>query len=209
MANAPTTAEKKKVFKTIPSVKAYEARLIELINQDPGSEAGLKVVDWWYRRGGRRQRPELIARLIMEHYSKLESIEKYVPRVAWQLPKKEAQKHLKLLIDSNPFDAVKACATYELHELLRKQAKKLESDATETIQAELKTLRDSIFNSCADATDSRGAKYVELLEAVAFASKLEIGEPVPDIIGPDIDGVEFKLSDYDRKVRVISFWGNW
>ena len=38
---------------------------------------------------------------------------------------------------------------------------------------------------------------------------LQNGMPVPEIVGPDIDGVEFKLSDYRGKVVVIDFWGDW
>ena len=39
--------------------------------------------------------------------------------------------------------------------------------------------------------------------------RLQIGMVAPDIVGPDIDGVEFKLSDYRGKVVVIDFWGDW
>ena len=39
--------------------------------------------------------------------------------------------------------------------------------------------------------------------------RLQIGMEAPDIVGPDIDGVEFKLSDYRGKVVVIDFWGDW
>ncbi len=38
---------------------------------------------------------------------------------------------------------------------------------------------------------------------------LEIGMLAPEIEGEDIDGVQFKLSDYRGKVVVLDFWGNW
>ena len=38
---------------------------------------------------------------------------------------------------------------------------------------------------------------------------LAIGKAAPDITGEDIDGKEFKLSDYRGKVVVIDFWGHW
>lgn len=38
---------------------------------------------------------------------------------------------------------------------------------------------------------------------------LQIGMPAPDIVGEDVDGVKFKLSDYKGKVVVIDFWGWW
>lgn len=38
---------------------------------------------------------------------------------------------------------------------------------------------------------------------------LAIGQVAPEIEGPDIDGVKFKLSDYRGKVVVLDFWGDW
>lgn len=206
---APTKKEKLAVYRTIPSVTTYQARLIELINENPGSEAGLEVVEWWYSRGGRRLHADTIMRLVLKNYSELKSIEKHVPKIVWHLPEEEAEKRLKTLIDVNRFDDVKASATYRLHELMRERAKELEGEAAEAVNAEVKTLQDSLYAHYADVTDSEGTKYVDLIDAVKFLTELEIGKPVPDIVGSDIDGVEFKLSQYAGKVRVISFWGHW
>ena len=38
---------------------------------------------------------------------------------------------------------------------------------------------------------------------------LGIGQPAPDIDGADVDGKEFKLSDYHGKVVALIFWGRW
>jgi peroxiredoxin len=38
---------------------------------------------------------------------------------------------------------------------------------------------------------------------------LRIGKVAPDIVGEDLDGVKFKLSDYRGKVVVLDFWGDW
>ena len=37
----------------------------------------------------------------------------------------------------------------------------------------------------------------------------QVGEAAPDISGVDIDGKEFKLSDYRGKVVLLDFWGFW
>ncbi len=39
--------------------------------------------------------------------------------------------------------------------------------------------------------------------------RLQVGMVAPDIVGNDLDGVEFSLSDYRGKVVVIDFWGDW
>ena len=38
---------------------------------------------------------------------------------------------------------------------------------------------------------------------------LRVGKEAPDIKGPDLDGKDFKLSDYRGKVVLLDFWGNW
>jgi hypothetical protein len=37
----------------------------------------------------------------------------------------------------------------------------------------------------------------------------EVGDLAPEIVGNDVDGSEFKLSDYRGKVVVLDFWGDW
>lgn len=41
------------------------------------------------------------------------------------------------------------------------------------------------------------------------ASGPPVGSEAPEIEGVDLDGVEFKLSDYRGKVVMLDFWGNW
>ena len=36
-----------------------------------------------------------------------------------------------------------------------------------------------------------------------------IGEMAPEIVGADLEGVEFKLSDYRGQVIMLDFYGDW
>ena len=36
-----------------------------------------------------------------------------------------------------------------------------------------------------------------------------LGQPAPEIVGEDLDGVVFRLSDYRGMVVVLDFWGHW
>jgi hypothetical protein len=38
---------------------------------------------------------------------------------------------------------------------------------------------------------------------------LQPGRPAPEIVGEDIDGKQFRLSDYRGKVVLLDFWGHW
>jgi len=62
----------------------------------------------------------------------------------------------------------------------------------------------------AELLDRRGKPFREVAASACFQMQnLRIGMVAPDIVAPDIDGVEFKLSDYRGKVVVLDFWGNW
>jgi predicted Zn finger-like uncharacterized protein len=41
------------------------------------------------------------------------------------------------------------------------------------------------------------------------ADPFEVGAVAPEIVGEDLDGNHFKLSDYRGKVVVLDFWGHW
>lgn len=47
------------------------------------------------------------------------------------------------------------------------------------------------------------------LKMMQVTKNLKVGKVAPDIEGPDIDGVNFKLSDYRGKVVLLDFWGDW
>lgn len=205
---APTAEDKRKVAAKIPSVEVYQERLIQLIEQEPCSEFGIKVIEWWYRRG-RRHSGKIIVHTLLKHYAESASIEKYVGYLPRHLPQAEAEQQLGRLIATNPHSEVQASATFQLHEMLRNASANQNTPPSEATQTRIKKLNAALRSRYAQSKNLRGVTYVALLDAQEFAKKLAIGQPVPDIIGTDLDGTAFKLSDYDGKVRVISFWGYW
>ena len=46
-------------------------------------------------------------------------------------------------------------------------------------------------------------------QSIYSIQNLSIGKIAPDIVGEDLEGVKFKLSDYRGKVVMLSFWGSW
>ena len=62
----------------------------------------------------------------------------------------------------------------------------------------------------ADLENAAGVAFREAIAGNYFQlTRLRIGMVAPDIVANDLDGVEFKLSDYRGKVVVLDFWGNW
>jgi hypothetical protein len=53
-----------------------------------------------------------------------------------------------------------------------------------------------------------GRTYAALIDEVIEGLKI-IGTPAREIAAQDLDGVDFKLSDYRGKVVLLDFWGYW
>lgn len=49
----------------------------------------------------------------------------------------------------------------------------------------------------------------EVEQQLKIREKFSLGMVAPDIAGIDLDGVEFKLSDYKGNVLFVDFWGDW
>ena len=69
-----------------------------------------------------------------------------------------------------------------------------------------RTLRD--VKALALAAEMPGVRSAAE-QSVFKLTRLQEGMVAPDIVGDDLDGMEFKLSDYRGKVVVIDFWGDW
>jgi len=54
-----------------------------------------------------------------------------------------------------------------------------------------------------------GALASQLKDALYLLENLSIGKVAPEIAAEDLDGKQFKLSDYRGKVVVLDFWGHW
>lgn len=48
-----------------------------------------------------------------------------------------------------------------------------------------------------------------LLQQTPQTGGVPVGQAAPEIVGEDVDGVRFKLSDYRGKVVVVVFWATW
>ena len=67
--------------------------------------------------------------------------------------------------------------------------------------------RGALITAAEAAGDERLA--AEIRGVIDLREKLGVGNVAPDIAGVDLDGVAFKLSDYQGKVVFLDFWGDW
>ena len=79
------------------------------------------------------------------------------------------------------------------------------SEQTNNVVNALKTIIDELPEVKKGRTT-----YGELAKRELFdLTRLQVGNEAPDIIGKDLDGIEFQLSHYRGKVVLLDFWGHW
>jgi hypothetical protein len=114
---------------------------------------------------------------------------------------------LKTILEKADKPAVKAAAAMGLGQAL---ANKLDSLGDNTAEIE-KTAADAekylvmAVDLYKDNADQKKAAEQEL----KALRTIRVGKEAPEIKGPDLDGKDFKLSDYRGKVVLLDFWGNW
>jgi AhpC/TSA family len=116
---------------------------------------------------------------------------------------------LKTIIEKARSNRVKAEASLGLGQSLSAQLDSFGGSAeqAEKLAAEAdKYLTEAVELLAKEKLDAK--KQAAEQELKAFRT-LRVGKEAPEISGKDLDGTEFKLSDYRGKVILLDFWGNW
>lgn len=110
---------------------------------------------------------------------------------------KRTQELLEQLFERTTRPAIKARVLQALPEVIAR------SGAPDAAKRRIELL-ERLAKEYPDTMEGRAAKG-----ALNSERNLSIGAAAPDFTTKDVDGVEFKLSDYRGKVVVLDFWGFW
>lgn len=170
------------------------------------------------------------ARLVADHLNN-PKVAKMLTTFGRGIPSEATQGLLKTFSEKSDSDAVKGIATITLASYMRNGKsmlsslldnpqfaaaypdsmdyfKKLVATKDEDVEAILKSAADKYAD-----VEHNGSTIGKLakreLKIMEAQRNLQVGKIAPDIEGPDIDGVTFKLSDYRGKVVMLDFWGDW
>ena len=166
-------------------------------------------MSWWWHGDRGRKNAEQMSQLLIDHHIQSDILEKFVPRIGWNLEPEKAEPLFRQILEASNVKSVKATTSFSLFQLLSTKAETAEGKAAELLQAEIESLSQSIKAEYSEFKDLADVTFGERLEGIEFGKLLAIGKSVPDIVGSDLEGVDFKLSDYQGKVVMISFWGQW
>ena len=196
------------------------ASLLKITRERTSANRNVRDMVWFFNRTKGDARETLYNEL-MSSYSDSPDLDDLAKALAKSSkPDEQAEKWLVELIEKSPKEKVKGAATLELIGYLEKLQTALSSvDADDTSEylnrrtdEELSAKIDSLLKTCVeDFADTRyGRSTVGAAAAMKLAQmNLKVGRVAPDIVGVDLDDVEFKLSDYRGKVVMIDFWGDW
>ena len=208
-------------------IQALEDSVDELL-----AEAKAVKVDmlFWIERTGNDEKGEKARKELLSNHIDSEELTRLI--AGRRTPNADHEATLRRLMTDSPHDSVKAAATMAMSDMLTtlEQLDGLEGArrerivemigeefaakwTPEAIEKESDLVLDSLVKNYKDVPikgSRNGETYGTRIESMIFAKeKLQIGCVAEDIVGEDLDGEEFKLSDYRGKVVVIDFWGDW
>jgi len=120
-----------------------------------------------------------------------------------------ADKLLRAVAEKGTSEPTKAMAMIGLGQWLKERAGEAKEDEAKKLNAEAEQTFEAVVKQYPKVSVGRGTAG-EMAERELFDLRhLAVGKPAPDITGPDLDGKEFKLSDYRGKVILLDFWAHW
>jgi thiol-disulfide isomerase/thioredoxin len=125
----------------------------------------------------------------------------------------EALKLIRAVVDAHPDRAARAWAYGGLARYTHCQFAVSEYDRgphTDRFAAEAEEVHRQLVARYGDDLSPGGRKFGEIGRGVLYELRnLRVGKVAPDIVGDDLDGKRFKLSDSRGKVTLLVFWGSW
>ena len=212
-------------------MQALESSVLELVEK---SEEPAEKVDMllWMDENGSEANSEKARNELLTNHLDSEKISGLIESMLRIPPSADSEEALRSMIAESPHDSVKAAATVGLSKMLKSLNRLEDMDersreryteiigeefvakwTPEAIKKESDVLLNSLLENYADVPvegSRTNETYGDMIEGMMFAKEhLEIGTTAEDIVAEDLDGEEFRLSDYRGKVVVIDFWGDW
>ncbi len=227
--------ERNEIYQTIyPNPDDYVERLKAIVDQAPADGAALTAIAWMMENAEVAEHRAAFLSVLLEHHSKSSELAGICSTLAND-SSRSSESFLRKLIEGAPSKEVSGNALYalagilsnrlDLHESLvdlseeqltiyaeyyGEEVMKLCKDLdAEAVRKERKQLLVSVRDEYADVAHWEGTLGQAASGQLFELDHLQVGMLAPDISGPDLDGVDFKLSDYRGKVIFLDFWGDW
>ncbi len=178
--------------------------------EDPSAPTVVAWVCWAAGHGRTKESARLFQEAfeyLVQHHGDSRhpwSVMEYVDLVRWP-DDAWVEQQLRAILAVNKTDEVRQRATYTLAAVLAGQSEVKQAEAEKWAR---ECLRISEGMKAKTGEQANGTE-VAARHLLLLAVRVGIGKPAPDIVGEDLDGKVFKLSDYRGKVVLLDFWGFW
>ena len=212
-----TPEKREELMESMPDSSAVAEEVLDMVDGAPTSEAGFVASRWVIERV---YEPGLKGRAfdIMTLHTQHPEFHKVAQRVRGG--DAAANKFLETAMDAvDDVDAkgkicyrlATGCASMISRSTLSEQKEKETREAAEKYFALcMANYADVVLYPSRDGNPENDITIGGRVKHDLFELRnLTKGKVAPDIVGEDIDGVAFKLSDYRGKVVMLDFWGDW
>ena len=201
---AKSDAERAALSTQFPKPDSLAPTMLKIM-QDPANEAAsTKALCWLVSRATNLPEGQTAVAMLRDQASGRKGLTQVLDFLSHSNPML-AEPILRAVREKNPNVEEKASATYGLGMVLFGKSetgdKAALAEATQLLTEMLTNYKDVVVN---------GFKLSDQAAATLFEiENIQVGKPMPEIEGKDVEGLPFKLSDYRGKVAVVVFWGSW
>lgn len=207
----------------------FAQRFMSLAKKYPSTKSAVSSVLFAVGQTGGAQKNEAMTHLI-ENYPNKVRLDKMAESFKTEVPSPEIENWYQLMCENATKDSVRASVMLDYAKyvsqipvfkstlkvnpaiaarLSESQLEYINSERTPQQTAHVAKALQTIIDELPHVKKGRST-YAELAKRELFdLIHLQVGKEVPDIVGKDLDGVEFRLSDYRGKVVLLDFWGHW
>lgn len=206
---AKTEAEKQTAYEeTYPKGGDFAPGFLQIAKDAPDDPVAIDAVVWIASNASEDEEAGEAFEILARDHIASEKLRGVVEGLAYSRGP-AVESFLRTVTEKSPHREVQGRALLSLAINLKGRAER-DTDASSGAQPrEIEALFERMGEEFGDLELSRGS-IGDAAEAYLYELRnLTIGKIAPQIVGDDIDGVTFKLSDYRGKVVVLDFWGDW
>lgn len=191
-------------------------RVFKQVEARDSERRNVRDLIWFFGKTKGKAR-EILYRKLVSEFGDSSGLKDLARAIALSTPRTGQQEEwLKKLESESKDKTIQANAALQLSNyfeaVLGEKKRTDELDQSDYVagktEDELAEQVEKLLEKC--VSEYASVKSVKLAaERILTTSKLKVGKVAPDIVGDDLDGENFKLSDYRGKVVVLDFWGDW
>jgi AhpC/TSA family len=185
-----------------------QAAALKRAAKDETDPLAADLVAWAATNGAYLKGAEKAFDRLIEKYPDHKSMERVCQILGQHDDLPTAEAKLKTILAKNNKPKVQAAGHFALGELLADKANNQGDNQADADRFAAEA--EKYFTKAIDLYGKDNSEQQERAEKEVQTLKTRrVGLGAPDIKAKDLDGKEFKLSDYRGKVVLLDFWGNW